>query len=1150
MILVSFWFRVRKANPIRNHAKFETTAVAGTDGMDGVVSEIWTGFAAFLAAGLLLYRHYRTRVVPAPSQAAPAPPPPMPATPQAAKSPVTAPAPQAASPAHLPSLNEKLFSLASQIAEREIDNPTGLQEAPEFAEMVRLLSETGLPLRKLIGFCKRDEFSWNDTIIVCAALTALAAHPLRNPVQQSILNQFGKYHPLSMHFALFFFATAPKRMAAGTPLVCIRDTWLDDARIRDNFRVYFGALSQLDDPPVFPPHSHEWLPEQIPKFLDRVDHPFAAALNKEYRRMRNRQINEDYLRGIGQFWGTDKRIVEPEAWHEMLARAGEAVTHQPPRSVIVSGETRSGKTSFLKLLARRLEKSGWRVFQASAAEIMAGQKYIGEIEGRVRQLVTELNAEKQVAWYCGDLLHLAGSGTHQGQSASIFDQIYSALTSGRLVVFSEMDTGGLARMLQYYPSVARACEICRLQAMSESDARALLQQVASDLTRDAGLKLETDVVATLFRLAQQYLGADYLPGNALDLLNRAVARASAAGERALSPGTLVATLSQVTGLPASILDDKQKIDLRAARAFVSSRIIGQPEAVDAVVSRIAMLKAGLTDPSRPIGVFLFAGPTGTGKTELARTLAEYLFGAPDRLVRLDMSEFQTPDSLVKIIGERGSVAGSLAEAVRRQPFCVLLLDEFEKAHPNVWDLFLQVFDAGRLTDANGRVVDFRHAIVIMTSNLGATSHQTAGIGFLARSTAYGEDQVMKAIDRVFRPEFVNRIDRIIVFQPLSRDVMREILRKELNHVLRRRGFQRSEWAVEWESSAIEFLLDKGFSPDMGARPLKRAIDDHLLAPLAATLVEQRYPEGDQFLFVRSNGKEIEVEFVNPDADDEADTAPVADTAGVTLASMILQPAGTAEEREMLAVCAKDIEAEIGAAEWNGRKESLAAEAANPEIWSRPERFRVFSQLALIDRVETALQSASRLHRRFEYGAERGHLSRDLVSRVALHFHLVRLGIADVGQAAPVDALLAVDSVAAEDRDWCARLTGMYRAWAEARRMTLDEFRNGDRTILNITGFGAWQVLQSEAGLHLFEDEKGRRVAARVKVVAGPAEEPDRANSRKLFAELIDAATESGTVVRRYREKPSPLVRDGKTGWRSGKLDSVLAGNFDLLPALQ
>src|SRR5262249_21768152 len=224
-------------------------------------------------------------------------------------------------------------------------------------------------------------------------------------------------------------------------------------------------------------------------------------------------------------------------------------------------------------------------------------------------------------------------------------------------------------------------------------------------------------------------------------------------------------------------------------------------------------------------------------------------------------------------GAHADDGDSLITRVRKQPFAVVLLDEFEKAHAAIWDLFLQVFDDGRLTDSMGHVADFRHCMIILTANLGATSHQRSGRGGAPDARSFSPGGVLRAISQTFRPEFQNRLDKVIVFQPLTRDLMRLILRKELNRVLERRGLKSREWAVEWEGSAQDFLLEKGFSADMGARPLKRAIDQYVIAPLAATIVEQRFPEGDQFVFVRSDGRGIQAEFVDPNREEEEGSRP-------------------------------------------------------------------------------------------------------------------------------------------------------------------------------------------------------------------------------------------------------------------------------------
>jgi len=559
-------------------------------------------------------------------------------------------------------------------------------------------------------------------------------------------------------------------------------------------------------------------------------------------------------------------------------------------------------------------------------------------------------------------------------------------------------------------------------------------------------------------------------------------------------------------------------------------------------------------------VFLFAGPTGTGKTELAKTLAEYLFGTPERMIRLDMSEFQTAESTGKILGSGDTVnpTDSLITLVRKQPFSVVLLDEFEKAHTSVWDLFLQVFDDGRLTDQLGQVADFRHCIIILTSNLGATSHHSSRLGFSPGDDAYSGEQVLRAVGQTFRPEFQNRLDKVIVFRPLSRDLMRDILKKELARVLDRRGFKDREWAVEWEASALEFLLERGFTPEMGARPLKRAIDQFLIAPLAATIVEQRFPQGDQFVFVRSDGRAIQAEFVDPDLDTAS--APIIKPTHErpTLAEMILAPQGNDAERHALGAEIETCDATLASDAWETLKGELSAAMLEAGFWSNPDRHATLARLALMDRVKAAAETARSLKARLDKGSERaGKASRELVSRIALQIHLVGEGIKDVQAKAPIEVVVAAEPAFEKSGErnaslaWCAQVLDMYRGWAGKRRMQLTEVADsGQLPTLLISGFGAHRVLALEAGLHVLEtsDDDGApaRATARVRIGVAPLEEQSKAKLKQALRAALNGGAPSNTVVRRYRGDAAPLVRDLAGGWRSGRLDDVLAGDFDLM----
>ena len=352
---------------------------------------------------------------------------------------------------------------------------------------------------------------------------------------------------------------------------------------------------------------------------------------------------------------------------------------------------------------------------------------------------------------------------------------------------------------------------------------------------------------------------------------------------------------------------------------------------------------------------------------------------------------------------------------------------------------------------------------------------------------------------------------------------------------------------------------------MGARPLKRAIDQYVVAPLAAIIVEKRFPEGEHFLFVRSDGNAIQVEFVDPDADaaaaeeDEA-VAVAAPAAPSALASVILAPTGSRAEFQLLEREYDDIGRTLDSTEWNGLKEKLSEEMSAADFWGRGDRFATLARFALMDRVKAAAETANALRRRLErYNRSPPRYSAELSGRFALQLHLIREGIKDAFDNAPIELALTIEPVFDSGGDWpatlawCDRLRTMYRSWVDKRRMQLTEVagagRDKDQPILTIGGFGAHRALLPEAGLHVFEASESApgRVTARVRVAAAPLGDVPTAKERKLIVEALDRAPRANAVIRRYREEP-PLVRDAAGKWRTGRLDLVLGGDFDLLQA--
>jgi ATP-dependent Clp protease ATP-binding subunit ClpC len=599
-------------------------------------------------------------------------------------------------------------------------------------------------------------------------------------------------------------------------------------------------------------------------------------------------------------------------------------------------------------------------------------------------------------------------------------------------------------------------------------------------------------------------------------------------------------------------------------------VLGQPEAVGCLVERIALVKAGLTDPTRPLGVFLFVGPTGTGKTEIAKALAEFLFGGTNRLVRLDMSEFQTPDSLDRLLADSSvdSQAAALISSVRSDPFSVVLLDEFEKAALPIRDLFLQVFDDGRLTDQRGRLVDFRRCVIILTSNVGSAIARGGGVGFATTPEKFRPDKVEEAVRKSFRPEFLNRIDRVVVFRPFQREQMRGLLDKELTDVLARRGLRGRPWALEVDQSAYDLIIERGFSAELGARPLKRAVERYLLVPLAEAIVGHSIPEGDQFLFVSAPGSEhIEVAFIDPDAEEPVGESEDEDERGVDrtsatgldLRDLTLSPRTDQDASRFLLDELRRISTTIRSPELEERKEAALSAINAAGFWDRDDRFAVLAETEYLDRLQAALATAESLGDRFSRQTHANGRASDLAGLLSGRLYVLDRAIDGLSAGAPTDVFVLIRrSSEAEPEAGAAfveLLANMYLGWAERRGMRVQQLAaDPAELVLAVSGLGSGAILGDENGLHVLERgekrEQGGQNVERVTAIVcvarwEPGPEPGRGGLLEQARTAVAQTAVTGTIVRRYRAKPAPLVRDAARRYRTGRLDRVLAGDFDL-----
>ncbi len=1064
---------------------------------------------------------------------------------------------------------ERLYQIAEQLEPNEatkLGNPHDILGHELFEEGVSLLTEPAVPLDQVVGYALGT--NW---VVGIMGSEALARRADARPAVQRVLTNIGQSVQWPLFFRLRFLGVHADRPVIGPVVLASEHWWVNHPTTVAAVDGFIGTRVTAGDPVTFG-EALEGTPadrlEEIEEFVRRLDERHAGPLLDEIRQYRAGALDPTFIASAGKLWRsevTGPTVGETRTVTAVLEEMRAAFAEGPPRSVLLVGEPGVGKTALRRRFSRELSAARWRIFETSGSQLLAGTRYVGDIETRVAQLLENAAVAKRVVLYVDRLEELATVGATEQHPVSVLDQLWPYLKAQQVVMVSEATPGAYQALERRHPGLPLVMKVMRLMPASVEETTQLASSLLNRAQPHTAEASRLAVVRDAIQLAQSYMAHRAFPGGVLGLLELALARAATRDSpQPIEREHLLAALNELTGLPLEVLDDEQQLDVGWLRDAFRSRVIGQDEAVDCLVERIAMLKAGLTDPQRPVGVFLFAGPTGTGKTEIAKTLATLLFGSPEQMIRLDMSEFQTPAALGRLLGEAGSDrdprTATLVQRIRQQPFSVVLLDEFEKSHENVWDLFLQVFDDGRLTDRQGNLADFRHAIIILTSNLGATISNEAGIGFVGKAGQFSPNEVMRTVNRTFRREFINRLDKVVVFRPLSRQVMRLILRKELDDVLSRRGLRSKAWAVVWEDSAIEFLLAKGFTPDLGARPLRRAIERHLLAPLSMTIVENRAPEGEQFLFVRGERDGLEVEFVDPDAEEEPAGAGAADGAeesALSITGLMRNPSGGNGVEVFLGARVDRILERVGAEQWGKSKSAGLAEMNVDGFWDRDDRHDVLGRVELMDRIESATETLASLTERLR----RSDGSPSLTKRVAEKLYVVEAGIADLEMGRPgaafVGVRLLVEEAGRPDaRAFFERLVEMYRRWASRRRMEWSELTAPDvdpttGRVFLVGGFGCHAILAPETGLHVLEVPKAEssfeRIRVRVTVVpdtcAPGADATERLRSAR--AELAGPAGQTASVVRRYRERPSPLVRDAARGWRTGRIGDIWAGNFDI-----
>lgn len=534
------------------------------------------------------------------------------------------------------------------------------------------------------------------------------------------------------------------------------------------------------------------------------------------------------------------------------------------RNPVLVGEPGVGKTAVVEALAQRIAEGNItpflrdkRIIELSVGSLIAGTKFRGEFEERLTSILDEATKHHDVVLFIDEIHILVGAGKTEG-AADAANLMKPALGRGEITCIGATTTAEYHRYIETDPALERRLQPITIKEPSRSEAMQILNHLFG---ARGDIVCEGAAITAAVDLSIQFMTTRCLPDKAIDVMEEACARVrvsslsfhgGAKHEEVfrVTSEQVALVVSELTGIPVNTLTEAERERLLQMAATIKGKVIGQDEAVDKICDAVKVQRVGLKDGKRPGGVFLLLGPTGVGKTALAKVLAEFLFGSEEELIRLDMSEFKEKHSISRLIGAPPGYVGyeqegQLTGCLRKKPYAVVLLDEIEKAHLEVFDLFLQVFDDGRLTDATGRIIDARNAIFVMTSNIGGELIGRWPLGFVAGENAQSEAvsaEIQTKLHQVFRAEFLNRIDEVVLFRPLSPESVTSIVRNLLADVSQRlldKGI-----TIDFDSTVVDLLCREGYDVTNGARPLQRALDRLIVKPIAENLLNGKYSVGD------------------------------------------------------------------------------------------------------------------------------------------------------------------------------------------------------------------------------------------------------------------------------------------------------------------
>ena len=641
--------------------------------------------------------------------------------------------------------------------------------------------------------------------------------------------------------------------------VCRTEGNYSQAFLKNRGISYASAFAYMQEQQMF-----DGKEDMRPRETPEQKAEFEQAVNRAADDVAASQENSVEEFGMDLTKAAESGALDPVVGRDAeIARIVEILGRRKKNNPMLIGEPGVGKSAIVEGLALKIAAGDVppalrrkRLISLDIASVVAGTRYRGDFEKRLKGIIENLKANPDIILFIDEFHTIVGAGGAQG-SLDAANMLKPALARGEIQCIGATTMDEFTKIIEKDGALDRRFLKVVVEAADVPQSIDILRNLQENYENFHNVKYSPEAIEACVKQTDRYITDRALPDKAIDVMDEAgsmvrlrMARGRK-GSNIVDADDIACVVSRMTGIPVSKVAESEGHRLLAMKDRLRGEVIGQDEAVDTVVRAIRRNRAGLKDPHRPVGTFLFFGPTGVGKTRLAKCLAEYLFDSEDNIVRVDMSEYSEKFTTSRLVGAPPGYVGheeggQLSEKVRRKPYCVVLLDEIEKAHPDVFNMLLQVLDEGRLTDSIGRTVSFRNTIVIMTSNVGSRELEEygTGVGFARPGKDVEKDRrsvLEKAVKKLFPPEFINRVDEKVYFNSLTREDLHKIIDLELKDLKAR--VQEAGYKLAVTPSAKEFVAEAGYDPAYGARPLKRAVTKHIEDPVSEYIITDRMLRG-------------------------------------------------------------------------------------------------------------------------------------------------------------------------------------------------------------------------------------------------------------------------------------------------------------------